>query len=72
LALTHSLFGRFKVPTDTEAAFMEERDDLTIEEAVMVASCLAALGGARHEEAERMLRAVADRATGKDRPPRVA
>jgi hypothetical protein len=35
------------------ARYLEERDDPTIEEAAMAASCLAALDGDRHEEAAR-------------------
>jgi hypothetical protein len=42
---------------------LEEDDRLTIEEATMAASCLAALGGPSHEEAYGMLLAMAERAT---------
>ena len=52
--------------------YLEERDDPTIDEAAMVASCLVALGGARHQEAERTLRGVAERATSRGRGPRLA
>jgi hypothetical protein len=38
--------------------FLEERSRVTIDEAVMVATCLAALGGDRHKEASRKLREV--------------
>jgi hypothetical protein len=47
--------------------YLEERDDVTIEEAAMAASCLAALGRDGHEEATQTLRAMAERATSRDR-----
>ena len=42
---------------------LEEGEGLTIEEANLAASCLAALGGASHEEAVGMLLAMAEKAT---------
>jgi len=42
---------------------LEEDESLTIDEATMAASCLAALGGSSHEEAVGMLLAMAERAT---------
>jgi hypothetical protein len=38
--------------------YLEERDGTTIEEAAMVASCLAALAGYGHEQAAETLRAL--------------
>jgi hypothetical protein len=43
--------------------FLQEDETLTIEEATMAASCLAALGGPSHEEGYGMLAAMAERAT---------
>ena len=43
--------------------YLEESEDATIDEAAMVASCLAALAGDRHRDAELPLRAVTERAT---------
>jgi hypothetical protein len=40
--------------------YLEERPETTIAEAAMVASCLAAVGGPRHEEAARALRDAAE------------
>jgi len=51
---------------------LEEDESLTIEEAAMVASCLAALGGPSHEEAYGMLAAMAERATRERAGRRVA
>ena len=44
--------------------YLETRDDATIDDTVMVAASLAALGGDRHAEAALSLRAVAKMATG--------
>ena len=41
--------------------YLEEADGVTVDEAAMVASCLAALVGDRHQDAELVLRAVAER-----------
>ncbi len=43
--------------------YLEECGDATIDEAVMVAACLAALAGDRHGDAAPTLRAMAERAT---------
>ena len=51
---------------------LEEGEGLTIEEANLAASCLAALGGSSHEEAVGMLAAMAERATGHGWAGRVA
>jgi hypothetical protein len=48
---------------------LEEDGNLTIEEAVLAASALAALGGRGHEEALSTFSALAQRATG---PPRAS
>ena len=45
--------------------YLEESDEVTIREAAMAASCLAALGN--DEEAPRTLRAMAERATRRAR-----
>jgi hypothetical protein len=42
---------------------LQEDESLTIEEAAMAASCLAALGGQSHDEALAILCAVAERAS---------
>jgi hypothetical protein len=47
--------------------YLEECDDATIDEAAMVASCLAALVGDRYQDAARTLRAIAERATSRQR-----
>lgn len=52
--------------------FLEEDPDATIEEAGLVASCLAALPGAGYAEAVSTLRAVAERATRRRRERGVA
>jgi hypothetical protein len=44
---------------------LEECDDVTIEDAAMVAACLAALAGARHRDAALTLQAMAERATSR-------
>jgi hypothetical protein len=41
--------------------YLEERDEVTINEAAIAASCLAALGGDCHQEAARTLRAMVQR-----------
>jgi hypothetical protein len=43
--------------------YLEDRPEATIDEAAMVASCLAALAGDRREEAARMLADMAETAT---------
>lgn len=45
--------------------YLEENSAATIEEAGVVATCLAALGSPGHEEAAVTLRAMAERATGR-------
>ena len=47
--------------------YLEEVDEATIDEAAMVASCLAALAGDRYQDAARTLRAVAERASSRRR-----
>jgi hypothetical protein len=47
--------------------YLEECNDATIEEAAMVAACLAALAGDRHRDAALSLRAMAERATSRSR-----
>ena len=47
--------------------YLEECDDATIDEAAMVAACLAALAGDRHRDAALTLQAVAERATSRRR-----
>jgi hypothetical protein len=47
--------------------YLDERPGATIEEAAMVAGCLAGLGGGHHDEAARALRDAAERATGQAR-----
>jgi hypothetical protein len=51
---------------------LEEDEHLTIEEAVLAASALAALGGRGHEEAFSTLSALAERATRQGRRRRLA
>ena len=43
--------------------YLEEADGVTIDEATMVASCLSALAGDRHQDAALSLRSTAERAT---------
>jgi hypothetical protein len=50
--------------------YLEESDDVTIEQAAMAASCLAALGS--DEKAPGTLRAIAERATRRPRARGVA
>jgi hypothetical protein len=45
--------------------WLGETGGVTIDDAVMVAGCLAAFGGPRHEDALMTLRAVAGRATSR-------
>jgi hypothetical protein len=52
--------------------YLEEIEEATIDEAAMVASCLAALGGDRHGDAALTLRAMAERATSRRRTRGVA
>jgi hypothetical protein len=52
--------------------YLEECDEATIEEAAMVAACLAALAGDRHGDAALTLRAMAERATRRRRESGVA
>jgi len=47
--------------------YLEVCDEATIDEAAMVAACLAALAGDRHRDAALTLRAVAERASGRQR-----
>jgi hypothetical protein len=47
--------------------YLEECDEATIDEAAMVAACLAALAGDCHRDAALTLRAVAERATRRAR-----
>jgi hypothetical protein len=47
--------------------YLEECEDATIDEVVMVAAYLAALGGDRHRDAALTLRAMAERATSRRR-----
>jgi hypothetical protein len=51
---------------------LEEDENLTIEEAVLAASALAALGGRGHEQAVSTLSAMAKRATRQRQRRRVA
>ena len=51
---------------------LEENENLTIDETVMAASALAALGGRSHEQAMSTLSAMAERAAGQPRPRPVA
>jgi hypothetical protein len=52
--------------------YLEECPEATIDEAVMVAACLAALAGDRYQDASLTLRAVAERATSRKRTRGVA
>jgi hypothetical protein len=52
--------------------YLEERPDVTIAEAAMVAGCLEALVGDSRDEAAQALRAVADRASSRQRARGVA
>jgi hypothetical protein len=52
--------------------YLEECNDATIEEAALVAACLAALAGDRHRDAALSLRAMAERATSRSRARGVA
>ena len=52
--------------------YLEESDGATIDEAAMVAACLAALAGDRYQDAALTLRAVAGRATSRRRTRGVA
>jgi hypothetical protein len=47
--------------------YLEDCDEATIDEATMVASCLAALVGDRYQDAALTLQAAADRATSRAR-----
>ena len=47
--------------------YLEECDEATIDEAAMVAACLAALAGDRHRDAVLTLRAMAERVTSRGR-----
>jgi hypothetical protein len=50
----------------------EDDPNLTIDEAALATSALAALGGRSHEQAVSTLRAMAERASRQPRRPRVA
>jgi hypothetical protein len=52
--------------------YLEECDEATIDEAAMVASCLAALSGDRHRDATLTLRGVAERASSRRRTRGIA
>jgi hypothetical protein len=52
--------------------YLEECDEATIDEAAMVAACLAALAGDRYRDAALSLRAMAERATSRRRARGVA
>jgi hypothetical protein len=52
--------------------YLEEDPHVTIEEATLAASSLVALTGVAHQEAAQMLRAMAERATGRRRRRSVA
>ena len=52
--------------------YLEECDDATIDEAAMVAACLAALAEDRHRDAALTLRAMAEEATSRRRTRGVA
>jgi hypothetical protein len=47
--------------------YLEEVDEATIDEAVMVSGCLAALTGDRRQDAALTLRAIAERASSRRR-----
>jgi hypothetical protein len=51
---------------------LEERPDVTIEEAALAAACLVALPGAGYREAAQALKAMAERATRRRRERGVA
>ena len=51
---------------------LEEHDRATIEEAVLAAGALAALGGPGHDEAHAALAAMTERVTSERRRPHVA
>ena len=51
---------------------LEEDKSITIDEAVVAASALAALGGRAHEQVMSTLSAMAERAAGQPRPRPVA
>ena len=52
--------------------YLEDCEGATIDEAALVAACLAALTGDRHQDAELSLRAMAERATSRRRSRGVA
>ena len=52
--------------------YLEAKDDATIEDAVLAAGCLSALGGGRHLEALATLRAMAEDASSRRGPRGVA
>jgi hypothetical protein len=52
--------------------YLEKCDEAMIDEAAMVAGCLAALAGDRHRDATLTLRAMAERATSRRRARGVA
>ena len=52
--------------------YLEDCDEATIDEAVMIASCLVALGGDRYQDAALALRAVAEKTTSRKRTRGVA
>jgi hypothetical protein len=52
--------------------YLEECNEATIDEAVMVAGCLAALTGDRRQDAALTLRAMAERASSRRRTRGVA
>jgi hypothetical protein len=56
-----------RVPARWLLRYLEECDDATIDEAAMVAACLAALAGDRYGDAALTLRAMAERATSRRR-----
>ena len=47
--------------------YLEDCDEATIDEAALVAACLAALAGDRHQDAALSLRALAERVTSRRR-----
>jgi hypothetical protein len=48
--------------------YLEEHPETTIDEAALVASCLAALTGDRYRDAAPPLRAMAERSMSRTRP----
>jgi hypothetical protein len=52
--------------------YLEEHPDATIEDATLVASCLAALPGGSYKEAVQTLRAMAETATSRRRARGIA